>query len=212
MDQMELGNLNKNNNSQGDMLKFNLEMNLYLSQHESLFIPPVDVNFCKVKSSRNVYERSIELISNELKTKNIDKLKRKDVEKYKGEIQILFNSTLLSDYAIRLKDYVKEERFQHMATDIIVENVLMKAIMDDKVKKVYTKIKTQSKKKQLDIILGKPGSKGGLIHFDQPGVDDLLRMRYQDNPMQLIGKKIEPFGPYAWNYGIFKAINYLKDL
>lgn len=198
--------------SEEELRQFNLDIDLHLTQHSSLLIPPIDATTYKHKPGRLVYENSIAKIADELKSKNIDKLKKKEVEKYASSIENIFNNTLMSDFALSLAGYETASMFQQLASRIIAENVLKKAIFNDKLKQAYAQIKSQSKKKQLELILGKPGSKGGLIQVPLPGMADMLRIRFKDNPMQLIGKQIEPFGPYAWNYGFFKAMNYYEAL
>ena len=77
---------------------------------------------------------------------------------------------------------------------------------------MYDKYKNMSKEDQFEALLGPEGTfNQGLIEVKDEISKKMLKLSFKDKPMELIGRICEPFGPYAWQYGIFRAMYYLES-
>lgn len=197
--------------------KANLEFDKHFFQHQSIFIPPIAVNSYKRRdprsSDRHFGEDAINELYNELKLTDINSLSSEEINKYNKTIQSVFTRTIMSDFAKNIANAGQVDLYQQQANKIIREQVLQKALqgtLNPGFEQIYEKIKQMTNEQQLEFLFGPPGSNGGAIKVDQPFMAEMLKVHFKDNPLQMISKQYEPFGPHAWRYGMFRAMYYLE--
>lgn len=183
---------------------------LYMGQHPATFPPVLDYDRIKNLGSKDQkrmqLEHQLAEISQKLRQIEIEKLSDSEIEDYNNQIINIFNKVIDDDLSPGIQK--KDPHILQPKNMRILSQVLRKT--STRYYKTFNNLKKLSKEKQLDVLFGPTGtSEGGLLKID-PKKKEVLREYFKNDPMYVIGKYSEPFGPFAWKYGIFRAMTQLK--
>ena len=182
---------------------------LYIQQNPAIYPPVLDYDRISSMGSNDERRNQMELqlieIAQKLKQIEIEKLSDSDVENYNSQIIDLFNKVINSDLIPiiqKIDPHILQPKNMR-----IVQQVLRKTMINGT---NFNQLKKLSKEKQLDALFGPSGSSEGGLARTNPQEKELFREHFKNDPMHMIGKEFEPFGPFAWKYGIFRAMTQLK--